>query len=344
MSGSIKELPAGNTPKKRVWVITGASSGLGRTLVHVALARGDYVVATARKFSDLSEFSGNPETTSRVHTMKLDVTASFSELRILAGEVIEKWGRVDVLVNNAGSCLLGMTEEIGTEGYQKQFDVNFFGHLNVANAFLPYMRAQREGTIVFVGRPYASSKAAITAAAEALAVEVAPFGIKVLNVLPGGLKQSRTWYEYVFLPTAPDALLPPAATLAGPRIIQAQKRSSEGPSEPEPETKEADEQHIADYVEMRKRVISWAKTSSSSINGDVEKCAQAIVDVVCGNAQRHHSSDGEVECANKALSWPDLNMLILGTDAEANIRDKCNAILKSLDEWKEVVRGIALEN
>ncbi|KAL5523047.1 hypothetical protein ACEPAF_1314 [Sanghuangporus sanghuang] len=359
MSGTTKEIPSGTTQKKRVWVITGTSSGLGRTLVHVALARGDYVVATARKLNDLSEFSGNPETASRVHTMKLDVTASFSELHVLAGEVIEKWGRVDVLVNNAGSCLLGMTEEIGAEGYQKQFDVNFFGQLNVANAFLPYMRAQREGTIVFVGSrsswrtnvpmlgPYASSKAAITAAAEALAVEVAPFGIKVLNVLPGGLKQSRTWHEYVFLPTVPDALLPPVATLIGPGTTQVRKRSSERPSEPEPGATETDEQHIADYVEMRKRVISWAKTSSSGINGDVEKSAQAIVDVVCGDARRQHShssTDGEIEGANKTLSWPDLNMLILGTDAEANIRDKCNAILKSLDEWKEVVRGIALEN
>ncbi|KAL5522630.1 hypothetical protein ACEPAG_8648 [Sanghuangporus baumii] len=335
-------MQAGETQKKRVWVITGTSSGLGRTLVHVALARGDYVVATARNFDDLSEFTENPKMASRIHTMKLDVTTPFSELRVLVGEVIDKWGRIDVLVNNAGSCLLGMTEEVGVEGYQKQFNVNFFGQLNVANAFLPYMRAQREGTIVFVGSrsswrtnvpmlgPYVSSKAAITAAAEALAVEVAPFGIKVLNVLPGGLKQSRTWYEYVFLPTVSDALLPPVATLSGLGINHG--------------AMETDEQHITDYVEMRKRVISWAKTSSSSINGDVEKCAQAIVDVVCGGSRSQHSSTGEVESANKSLGWPDLNMLILGTDAEANIRDKCNAILKSLDEWKEVVRGIALEN
>ena len=103
-----------------------------------------------------------------------------------------------------------------------------------------------------------------------------------------------------------------------------------------------EELHIADYAEMRKRLIAWAKSSSSSISGDVEKSAQAIVEVVCGTAKNRQSPpNGDTSIPS---TWPNLNMLVLGTDADENIRDKCNAILKNLDEWRDVVRGISLEN
>lgn len=189
----------------------GTSSGLGHDLVHAALERGDKVIATARQLegmndlvprssyvqyfcfyhyrrfaADRSDFSyRHRDAASRLHKMKLDVTATFAELREIAAAAVSKFGQVDVVVNNAGAGCPGLTEESGyvlrlsmtsaqfvdsgdgimhwvfisVEGYQWQFNVNFFGPINITNAFLPYMRARRSGTIVFVSSRIGRSQA-----------------------------------------------------------------------------------------------------------------------------------------------------------------------------------------
>ncbi|EJC99368.1 NAD-binding protein [Fomitiporia mediterranea MF3/22] len=338
--------------RRLVWVITGTSSGLGRSLVHVALARGDCVIATARSVDSIREILSNPETKDRIHTMSLDVTAPFAYMRELASEAVGRWGRVDVLVNNAGVGMLGISEEVGVEGYQTQFNTNFFGPMNVTHAFLPYMRAQREGTIVFVGSrsswranvpmlgTYAASKAALIAAAEALSTEVAQFNIKVLNVLPGGMR-TQNWKKMSLLPTAPEALLP-SIPKSGSQNFNDKTPSgavaTESPSLTNSRTT-TEEQHIADYAELRTRQIEWM--DSVVCSGDAEKCAHAIINYVTDDKY------GVKGLANDDVGggrdWSTPGLLVLGADAEANIREKCSAVLTHLDEWRDVVRGIALD-
>ncbi|KAL5523046.1 hypothetical protein ACEPAF_1313 [Sanghuangporus sanghuang] len=330
-----REETASGPSESLVWVITGTSSGLGSALVQVALARGDRVVATARNIESIRHFTSDPKTTERVLIACLDVTAQFAEIRSLADEVVGKWECIDVLVNNAGVGMLGITEEVGVEGYKKQLDTNFFGPLNVTNAFLPYMRARRRGAIVFVGSrsswrahvpmygTYASSKAALIAMAESLAVEVAPLGIKVLNVLPGGMR-TQNWQKMTLLPTSPDSLLPTVAKTDITRQAGSEIIYRNGEMHTDGEAKERTDEYIADYAELRNRQIEWM--NKVPCEGDAEKCARAIMDIVTGKK-----------------SWPELGLLVLGTDAEANIREKCNTVLRNLDEWKDVVRGVAVD-
>ncbi|KAL5480948.1 hypothetical protein ACEPAI_9889 [Sanghuangporus weigelae] len=307
-----REETASGSCESLVWVITGTSSGLGSALVQVALARGDRVIATARSIESIRHFTSDPRTAERVLIATLDVTAPFVEIRALADEAVGKWGHIDVLVNNAGVGMLGITEEVGVEGYKKQFETNFFGHLNVTNAFLPYMRT------------YTSSKAALTAMAESLAVEVAPLGIKVLNVLPGGMR-TQNWQKMSLLPTSPDSLLPTVAETGIARQAGSDLISCKGELHTNGEAEERTDEHIADYAELRNRQIEWM--NKVTCEGDAEKCARAIMDIVTGNK-----------------SWPELGLLVLGADAEANIREKCHTVLRNLDEWKDVVRGVAVDD
>ncbi|KAI5118164.1 hypothetical protein M0805_005786 [Coniferiporia weirii] len=327
----------------RVWVITGTSSGLGRLLVEDILARGDRVIATARKPDSIRDLltkfddASNP----RIHLLQLDVTAPFSALQEAAAVAVGKWGRVDVLVNNAGAGMLGISEEVGVEGYKTQFATNFFGALNVTNAFLPYMRKRRSGTIVFVGSrsswrsdvpmlgTYAASKAALSAASDALSVELAPLNIRVLNVLPGGMR-TPNWDNMILLPTSPHAIQPSSSITVADTNGNAAQHDAE--------------QHIADYAALRARQLAWMYAQTGTQPGDPEKCARAIVGVVCsagaddGGDSNAATKDGSPKAGGRG--WPDLNMLVLGSDAEANIRDKCARVVKNLDEWKDVVKGV----
>ncbi|KAL5522631.1 hypothetical protein ACEPAG_8649 [Sanghuangporus baumii] len=337
--------------KKQVWVITGTSSGLGRSLVQVALARGDYVIATVRNIDAVCDLDdkcfGDKVSNSRPETRCYCTLL----IRAVAEEAVSKWGRVDVLVNNAGAGFLGITEEVGVEGYQKQFAVNFFGPLNVTNAFLPYMRARRKGTIVFVGSrsswrshvpmmgTYAASKAALTAAAESLAVEVAPLNIKILNVLPGGM-QTCSWSKMTLLPTSLNALLPPAANHHNDEAYGSKEDSE--PRKRNGIEEENIEKHIEDYSELREHQIKWMR--SAVCDGDPGKCAQAIYNIVAGNAEQSNKISDVMERKGPGRNWPEGNLLVLGSDAETNIRDKCTAVLRNLDEWRDVVRGVAADN
>ncbi|KAJ5156752.1 hypothetical protein N7492_009555 [Penicillium capsulatum] len=178
----------------QVWLVTGTSSGLGNEFVRAAVARGDKVIATARnadKIAHLKELG--------VVTMQLDVTAPQDELDRKAEEAIAAYGRIDVLVNNAGYLQIGTVEESSHDVWFNQFNTNLFGTLNVTRSFLPHLRANRSGTIVFIGSKgawesiptvgtYCASKAAIHSAAQSLSAEIAPFGIKTLLVEPGTVR------------------------------------------------------------------------------------------------------------------------------------------------------------
>lgn len=170
----------------RVWLITGASTGLGRSIAEAAAERGDVVVATARQPDSLTDFQ---------HARALDVTDD-AQVQSVIESVIKEHGRIDVLVNNAGHGLIGATEEVTDDELRALLEVNLLGVLRVTRAALPHLRRQRSGHIVqmssvggVVGNAghsaYAISKFALEGMSEALAGEVADWGIKVTLVEPG---------------------------------------------------------------------------------------------------------------------------------------------------------------
>jgi NAD(P)-dependent dehydrogenase (short-subunit alcohol dehydrogenase family) len=178
----------------RVWFITGASRGLGRAFAEAALAAGECVVAAARDVGPLVDLArAHPE---RLVRLTLDVSDR-AAVQAAVDRAAAAFGRLDVVVNNAGAMLLGMVEEAAEDEIRAQFDVNFFGAVWVAQAVVPHLRAQGSGHILQVTSMgsgggfastgfYAASKAALDSLSQALAMEVAPFGIKVTIVQPGG--------------------------------------------------------------------------------------------------------------------------------------------------------------
>src|SRR5258706_2366754 len=185
-------MPASNTSSK-VWFITGASSGFGRAFAEHALARGHRVVATARNPETLVNLTAKAP--DHVIALSLDVTRP-GDAETAIKTAMARFGRIDVLINNAGYGLVGALEETSDAELRALMDTNFFGAMAVTRAALPVLRAQRSGAIVnisslggqlsFAGfSAYSAAKFALEGASEALAQEVAPFGIKVLIVEPG---------------------------------------------------------------------------------------------------------------------------------------------------------------
>ncbi len=182
--------------KEKVWLITGSSTGFGRELAAEALEQGYRVVATARRAEVLQDLVEKfPETARAV---KLDVTKP-AEVRAAIAEAVKQFGRVDVLVNNAGYGLIGAIEEVTDAQFRHQFETNVFGAVDVMKAVLPQMRKQNSGHILnlssvggFVSFPsagyYAASKFALEAFSESLAAEAAHHGIKVTIVEPGAFR------------------------------------------------------------------------------------------------------------------------------------------------------------
>jgi NAD(P)-dependent dehydrogenase (short-subunit alcohol dehydrogenase family) len=177
----------------RVWFITGASSGFGRSLTEVALAQGDLVVATARNPEALSDLASRVPDSLRVHP--LDVTCPDSIAAAVQAALAE-WGRIDVLVNNAGQGLIGAVEECSDAESRANFETNFFGPLAVLRALLPHFRERRAGHIVQMGAAaaianyagfgiYGAAKAALSSLTESLAQELKPLGVRVTLVEPG---------------------------------------------------------------------------------------------------------------------------------------------------------------
>ncbi|TRX91019.1 hypothetical protein FHL15_008001 [Xylaria flabelliformis] len=177
---------------KKVWLITGCSSGLGHSIAVAALDRGDIVIATARdvcKLSSLAELGAQ--------TRSLDVTWSEAEIsQAIAEFTLNTYGRIDILVNNAGYILTGGVEECSRDEVQAVFNTNVFGQLNMIRAVLPLMRRQRWGIIAnlgsiggWYGTPgaglYCATKACCSLLSEALRGEVAHLGIKVMAIEPG---------------------------------------------------------------------------------------------------------------------------------------------------------------
>jgi NAD(P)-dependent dehydrogenase (short-subunit alcohol dehydrogenase family) len=177
----------------RVWFVTGASSGLGAAIVRTLLDAGERVVATARKRDALAAAFGADS--DALLSLSLDVTDP-AAVQTAVASALEYFGRIDVLVNNAGYGDLSLFEESTVEDVRAQYDTNVFGLMHVTRAVLPGMRAQRSGRIFNVssvggivggasGSLYCASKFAVEGFTESLAQEIAPFGIHATIVEPG---------------------------------------------------------------------------------------------------------------------------------------------------------------
>jgi NAD(P)-dependent dehydrogenase (short-subunit alcohol dehydrogenase family) len=177
----------------KVWFVTGSSRGFGRQFVEAALSRGDKVAATARNTDSLADLAAAYG--EAVLPLALDVTDKAAATEAVR-QAHEHFGRLDVVVNNAGYGLFGTVEELSEQEIRDQFETNLFGALWVTQAALPHLRAQNSGHIIQISSiggvasmptlgGYSASKWALEGLTEALAGEVAGFGIKVTLVEPG---------------------------------------------------------------------------------------------------------------------------------------------------------------
>ncbi|KRA37301.1 MULTISPECIES: SDR family oxidoreductase [unclassified Nocardioides] len=210
--------------EKKVWFITGAGRGLGVDIARSALAAGHAVVATARNTDSITTALGEHDDLLAV---QLDVTNE-AKAGVAVQAAVERFGRVDVLVNNAGSFKAGFFEEITPEDFRSQIETTLFGPVNLTRAVLPLMRAQRSGLIITISStaginaagdfmtPYAASKFGVEGFMESLTSEIAPFGINTMLVEPGFfrtelLSPQSTQYA---VPTIEDYAERSAATAA----------------------------------------------------------------------------------------------------------------------------------
>ena len=181
------------TGRPRTWFITGSSTGFGRLLAEEVLKAGENVVATARKVEQVADLE--QKYSGRALALPLDVTKQ-EQVDSAVSKTLERFGRVDVLVNNAGYGVIGAIEEVSDAELEPMYATNVFGLLRVTRAFLPQMRKQRSGSILNLSSIggltassgwglYQSTKFAVEGLSEALAQEVAPLGIHVTLIEPG---------------------------------------------------------------------------------------------------------------------------------------------------------------
>jgi NAD(P)-dependent dehydrogenase (short-subunit alcohol dehydrogenase family) len=235
---------ADDTMKKQVWLVTGAGRGMGVDIAQAALAAGHAVVATGRNPERVTAALGEPDDLLAV---ALDVTDP-AGARAAVQAAVDRFGRIDVLVNNAGNFYAGFFEEISDDDFRAQVETNLFGPLNVTRAVLPVLRAQRSGLVVTISSTagligqeftsaYAASKFALEGWMESLAPEVAPFGVRTLVVEPGFFRT--------------DLLTPESTSYAEPSI--------------------------EDYAERTRRTVAAWTGMNGRQGGDPAKLATALV-------------------------------------------------------------------
>lgn len=195
-----------------VWFITGSSRGLGRTLTEAVLAQGGRVAATARQPQHLDDLVA--QYGSQILPLALDVTDS-AQITVAVAAAVGHFGRLDVVVNNAGFGITGAAEAYTEEQVRSQLETNLYAPIAITRAVLPYLRQQRSGHILQIssigGRVgnagvsvYQAAKFGLSGFTEALAKEVAPLGIKVTSVEPGGFRTDWAGASMTFAPTLPD--------------------------------------------------------------------------------------------------------------------------------------------
>ena len=233
--------------EKKVWFITGAGRGIGVDIAKAALAAGNALVATGRSAERVREALGEA---GDLLVVKLDITDPADAVAAVQASS-DRFGRIDVLVNNAGNFIAGFFEEISPEQFRWQIETNLFGPMNITRAVLPVMRRQRSGLVVAISSTagligqefctaYAASKFGIEGWVESLTPEVAPFGIRTMLVEPGFFRT--------------DLLTPESTRYAEPSID--------------------------DYAERTRQTITAWNGMNGQQGGDPAKLAAALVHLV----------------------------------------------------------------
>lgn len=233
--------------EKKVWFITGAGRGMGVDIAKAALAAGHAVVATARNTDTITVALGQDD---GLLAARLDVTDP-ADAEAAVQAALDRFGRIDVLINNAGNFYAGFFEEISPEDFRKQVEVSLFGPMNVTRAVLPVMRAQRSGLVVAISSTagivggefctaYAASKFGMEGWIESLTPEVAPFGIGTMLVEPGFFRT--------------ELLTPESVTYAG--------------------------SSLEDYAERTAEQLKWWEAQNGQQPGDPAKLARALIRIV----------------------------------------------------------------
>jgi NAD(P)-dependent dehydrogenase (short-subunit alcohol dehydrogenase family) len=214
----------------RVWFITGASSGFGRALAEAALERGEQVTVAARDISRVADLA----TDGAAFAIALDVTDARQRERAI-GQALERFGRIDVLVNNAGRTQVGAVEETTDEELRALFELHFFAPAALTRLVLPHMRAQGGGAIVQMSSvggqvtapgfgAYCATKFALEGLSETLRDEIAPFGISTMIVEPGafrtGLFRPEAAYQSRAMPAYADTVGPTREYVTGNHGLQ----------------------------------------------------------------------------------------------------------------------------
>ncbi|MES2462609.1 MAG: SDR family oxidoreductase [Armatimonadota bacterium] len=229
---------------KQVWLITGAGRGLGVDIAKAALSAGHAVIATGRNTDTVTKAIGASED---LLVVTLDVTDATDAENAVAAAVA-RFGRIDVLINNAANFYAGFFEEITADDFRAQIETNFFGSVNITRAVLPVMRRQRSGLVMQISSTagivgmefcsaYAASKFAVEGWIESLTPEVAPFGIRTLLVEPG--------------------------------FFRTELLTDQSTNYPEPS--------IEDYAEKTKETVTAWKGMSGQQGGDPAKLAVSLV-------------------------------------------------------------------
>ncbi|KAK4183797.1 hypothetical protein QBC35DRAFT_442678 [Podospora australis] len=299
-----------------IWLVTGCTSGIGLALVHSFAARGDKVIATGRGAqSRLAHLKSD-----NIALLDLDVTAPLSEIQSIIAEAVAIFGRIDVLVNNAGKSRMSSLEEASVALLKTLFDVNLFGAMKTTQAVLPHMCTAKTGTVVFIGAglgwvsmpfltPYSVTKASLTMFAEGLQKEIAPLGLRSLVVEPGRFVSDL-----------------------------AHSRKGEEPFGGLPK--------IEDYVPLFTKVFGGGEMPK--VPGDIAKLPGAIIDIVKGEGLAKErpfpvrvllgsdSLDAIRQKCNEQLqlidSWEDITLSVVADGCRETspwLLDNCSILPKS---------------
>ena len=281
-----------NNAMSKVWIITGSARGLGLHIAEAVLAAGHRLVATARDISRLSDLQARHG--EQVRIAALDVTDA-KAAQAAVQLALSAFGRLDVLVNNAGFGHLAPFEQTADEDFRAQIDANFYGVVNLTRAVLPTMRAQRSGHIINIssvggrtGTPglsaYQSAKWAVGGFTEVLAQEVTPLGIKVISLEPGGMRTD--W-----------------ADIAGSRLPEL----------------------LADYQPTVGRLAEMLAAYAGKAAGDPAKVAQVVLGIAAhdnppahlllGSDALHYFGAAEAVRNSDAAAWRAVS---LATDVDAS--------------------------
>ena len=252
----------------KVWFITGAGRGMGVNIARAALAAGNKVVATGRNTDTVSKAIGASDD---LLIVKLDVT-SLADAKAATQAAVERFGRIDVLVNNAANFYAGYFEELTPEQIERQLAVSLIGPMNVTRAVLPVMRQQRSGHIISISSTaglvgfefcsaYAASKFGLEGWMESLHSEVAPFGITTTLVNPGFFRT--------------ELLTDESTTYA--------------------------ELSIEDYAERTAQQLEWWKAQNGQQSGDPDKLAQALLTIANQNPPRRFIAGADAIAAAEQM-------------------------------------------